>query len=334
MSLRNKILGFTLLATFAAMAALTFTPVVLEAGDNLDAPGNNVIYDLFWDPRIFGDGVDYPGFISWFHNPAGMPGALDQGAFEAAIEASFNTWEAVDDGLPQEPLVPVVNLIGETTASAVAPDGAALDGINAVIWVAGSPGGVLATAPCYRLTAPTMTENDGAGNTVMNFAGGPTIPFPGPIGVTYPTGTLIDCGIEFDSADNWSTSAGPQPNAFDVESVATHEIGHFLGISHSTVGNLTGVSSLSATMAPFGISNNIDLRSLQEDDKASLLRTYARNATSVVPQTVGGRGVIQFDLRKGGACEAATGVSVWAYRTSEGLLGANRIETFSGSEYR
>lgn len=334
MNQRNKALGYTLLAVLVATLVLTLTPVIVEAGDNLDAPGDNVIYDLFWDQRTFDGTVGFPGFVGWSHNPAGMPGALDQTEFENSVEASFNIWEAVDDGLVEEPLVPIVNFIGTTTASAASPDGAALDGINAVIWVAGTPGGVLATTPCYRLSAPTVTEDDGNGNTVMNFVGGPTIPFPGPIGVTYPTGTLIDCGIEFDSADSWSTNAGPQVGAFDVVSVATHEIGHFLGLSHSTVGNLTGIDSVSATMAPFGTSNNIELRSLQEDDTASLLRTYARNAISPVPQTAGGRGVIQFDLRKGGACLAATGVSVWAYRTSEGLLGANRVETFSGSEFR
>jgi hypothetical protein len=166
----------------------------------------------------------------------------------------------------------------------------------------------------------------------MNFSGGITIPFPGPVGVTYPKGALLDCGIEFDSADPWSTTGAG--GSFDVQSVGTHEIGHFLGLSHSTVGNLTGVNPVSATMAPFGITGNTDLRSLEEDDTASVLRTYARNANPILPQTVGGRGLIQFDLRKGVACEPATGVSVWAYRTADGLLGANRVETFSGSEYR
>ena len=43
-----------------------------------------------------------------------------------------------------------------------------------------------------------------------------------------------------------------------------------------------------ATMVPAGTSGNIDLRSLVEDDIASIIRTYARNSTPPGPQTVGG----------------------------------------------
>ena len=59
----------------------------------------------------------------------------------------------------------------------------------------------------------------------MPVDGGPSIPFPGPPGVTYPAGTVIDCGMRFDSFDTWSTSDVPDPSGFDVQSVATHEGG-------------------------------------------------------------------------------------------------------------
>lgn len=333
MNQQKNILGLLLTAVAILMLGLTLRPAVLVAGDNLDSPDAVLeqIYDLYWDARVYSGLSTYPDSIPWFHDSTGMPGGLDQGAFETAVETSFNTWEAVDDGLVQEPLVPRMSFGGATSALSPPPSPTAFDGINVVSWIADGPSGLLAVAPCYKLSAPTTTALDTEGNTVMNFSGGVSIPFPGPPGVTYPKGILLDCGIQFDNIDPWSTSGG---SGFDVQSVATHEIGHFLGLSHSTVGNLAGVSPNSATMIPFGTSANTDLRSLQEDDAASLLRTYARNANPIVPQTVGGRGVIQFNLAKGGACEAATGVSVWAYRTSEGLLGATRVETFSGSEYR
>ena len=44
--------------------------------------------------------------------------------------------------------------------------------------------------------------------------------------------------------------------------------------------------------------------------------------------------MIEFNLGKGAACEPASGVAVWAYETSGGLNGANRVETFSGSQFR
>ena len=140
--------------------------------------------------------------------------------------------------------------------------------------------------------------------------------------------------MEFDALDSWSTAAGPVPGEYDVQAIATHEGGHWLGVSHSTVGLALPLNAETATMVPAGTSGNIDLRSLVEDDIASIIRTYARNSTPPGPQTVGGRAVIKFTLKKGATCEPATGVSVWAYETSGGLNGPNRVETFSGSQFR
>ena len=305
-----------------------FTSANLNAGDNLDMQPveGGQIYDLRWDPRLF----DPSGFIEWFHNPSGIPVGVSPGAFETEIETAFNNWEAVGS-LPGSPVVPVVNK-GSTTTTA---NQMVLDGINAVAWVqVDFFGGFLARAPCYFLTAPTTTIDQG-GETRLPIDGmGGTIPFPGAPGVTYPPGTAVDCWMEFDALDTWSTAAGPVFGEYDVQSVATHEGGHFLGVSHSTVGLALPLNADTATMVPAGTSNNIDLRSLAEDDIASIIRTYARNSTPPGPQTVGGRGVIEFILAKGATCQPATGVAVWAYETSGGLNGPNRVETFSGSQFR
>ncbi len=309
----------------------TFTPTNLNAGDNLDMQPveGGQIFDLRWDPRLFDAVLSPPGFIEWFHNPSGIPGGLNQSAFETEMETSFNNWEAIGS-LPGSPLVPVVNQGPmSTTASPMT-----LDGINTVGWIAVDFGGFLARAPCYFLTADTTTIDVSGDTHLPTDDVGGTIPFPGAIGVTYPPGTAVDCWMEFDSLDTWSTAAGPVPNQFDVQSVATHEDGHFLGGSHSTVGLASPLNAETATMVPIGTSNNIDLRSLAEDDIASMIRTYARNSTPPGPQTVGGRGLIEFTLGKGAACEPATGVSVWAYETAGGIDGANRVETFSGSQFR
>jgi len=159
-----------------------------------------------------------------------------------------------------------------------------------------------------------------------------TIPFPGPAGITYPAGTLIDCGIRFDNQDSWTT-AGAVPGSFDVQAIATHEEGHFIALSHSTVGQTTGPLSDDATMIPFVSTNNIDFRSLHNDDIASALRTYSR--VNGLAQTTGGRGRIIGTLKKSAGCtQVSTGVSVRAYLASQGLEGVNSIETFSGSQFR
>ena len=306
----------------------TFTPPNLNAGDNLDQQPveGGQIYDLRWDPRLF----DPSGFIEWFHNPSLIP--INQGAFETEIETAFNNWEAVGS-LPGSPLVPEVNKGSTTTAA----DPLELDGINTVAWVqVDFFGGFLARAPCYFLTADTTTIDQGGETRLPIDENVPpaTIPFPGAPGVTYPPGTAVDCWMEFDALDNWSTAAGPVAGQYDVQAIATHEGGHWLGVSHSTVGLALPLNAETATMVPAGTSGNIDLRSLVEDDIASIIRTYARNSTPPGPQTVGGRAVIEFNLGKGAACEPASGVAVWAYETSGGLNGANRVETFSGSQFR
>jgi len=209
-----------------------------------------------------------------------------------------------------------------------------LDGINTVGWVSVDFGGFLARAPCYFLTADT-TMIDVGGETRLPIDGmGGMIPFPGSPGVTYPPGAAVDCWMEFDSVDPWSTAAGSVANRFDVQSIGTHEGGHFLGTSHSTVGLALGLNAETATMVPAGTSGNIDLRSLTEDDIASLLRTYARTSTPPLDQTAGGRGLIQFALGQGASCDPGTGVAVWAYETAGGINGANRVETFSGLQFR
>ena len=303
----------------------------MRASDNIDYELDGQIRDVVWDSRLFDGTAGFAGAIFWSHNPSGMPGNISQAAFEAGIESSFNTWESVDDGVPEEPLVPVVNFGGQTTVT----DAFALDGVNVVAWQPDFPGGTLAVTPCWALDAPTTTTTDTTGRTVMPIDSGPPIPFPGPPGVTYPVGTVIDCGMRFDSLDSWSTTEVPDPNGFDVQSVATHEGGHFIGVSHSTLGDFTAIDPKSATMLPLAAPGDSSFRTLEEDDKASVLRVYARNRFSgPVPATVGGRAVINLTLLKGGACTPATGVSVVAYRTQSGIDGMNRVEAFSGSQLR
>ena len=108
----------------AVAAGLTTTT---RASDNLDFAINGQVVEIVWDSRLFDGTPGFPGAIVWSHNRSGIPSNLDPAAFEATIDASFNTWESVDNGVPEEPLVPVVNFAGQSTAT----DAFALDGVSA-----------------------------------------------------------------------------------------------------------------------------------------------------------------------------------------------------------
>jgi hypothetical protein len=79
------------------------------------------------------------------------------------------------------------------------------------------------------------------------------------------SGNLIDADIIFNGRDHrFSTDLAA--GTYDIQNIATHEIGHFAGFDH------TGVYG--ATLVPFAFYAETRLRSLSRDDRAALETVY------------------------------------------------------------
>jgi hypothetical protein len=80
------------------------------------------------------------------------------------------------------------------------------------------------------------------------------------------TGAILDADIEINSFQNeFSTDDVTITN--DLQAVLTHEVGHFLGLDHSTVEN--------ATMRANYDLSNLGARTLSSDDRAGICSVYS-----------------------------------------------------------
>jgi hypothetical protein len=85
------------------------------------------------------------------------------------------------------------------------------------------------------------------------------------------TGSLViqEADIAFSTTVPFSTSG--DPNGYDIQAVATHEIGHFLGLDHSPL--------LSSVMTPYSVAGQLDQRVLSYDDIAALIFLYPASSS-------------------------------------------------------
>ena len=110
------------------------------------------------------------------------------------------------------------------------------------------------------------------------------------------TGELVEADIFFNSAFAWSVAANGEPDRFDLETIALHEIGHFSGLGHSALGEteLTSsgrrVTSAEAVMFPIAFGpGNVANRTLRADDVAGISDLYPDDGFNEKTGSLSGR---------------------------------------------
>jgi hypothetical protein len=95
------------------------------------------------------------------------------------------------------------------------------------------------------------------------------------------TGAVLESDIFFNSEFAWSVSAAGEPDHYDLQTIALHEIGHLSGLSHSALGETELVAggrrvvATDAVMFPiaFGPGTTFN-RTLHDDDVAGISVLY------------------------------------------------------------
>jgi hypothetical protein len=146
------------------------------------------------------------------------------------------------------------------------------------------------------------------------------------------TGEIVESDIFFNSAPSipWSVSAGGTSGRFDLQSIATHEIGHFWGLGHSALGETEQVSggrrviAKGAAMFPIAYSpGNITDRALQPDDIAGISDLYPSGGFSSLTGSVTGT------ITKNG--QGVFGAHVVAFSPTSGALVGNFTQDATGA---
>jgi hypothetical protein len=307
---------------FAACVAAAAGCAGVLAGGNLEEITNNGsrISDIFWDSRalpivwrINSQGVvnncnNGNPFCTGGVSPVTLQNSID------VLDAGYEAWEAI-------PTSRIAYTFGGTSTRTTV----GLDDVHLVTWADTNPNlcptGVVATTPSVRVIAPltvSSTNRDLNGDGIVDLD-----PAIYPTGTVIPAGTIIDADIAWCAAGNdfIAEPLDANPTTFDIGAVGTHEIGHFHGLSHSTL-----IAPI-ATMLPFVDFTEAyarDIRVLSRDDEAAASRYYPE------PSFASDYGRITGRLFFPGGTTAADGVSVTAI---DRATGEQVVQVFSVSRF-
>ncbi len=226
------------ITSFVGAVLLVLAPAASPHSNNLTLIGGAVHADR-WPQSAQ---------LVWNINPAHGPNIAGARPVEDVVQAAFDTWTSAPNA--------ALN-VTRGNDSAVTTFG--MDGTNLICFVCH---GDFDSEP--ETLAVTMT-------TVATEAGVPD----GNGGTTQFAGQILDADIIFNSAHDFTVdgSAGGQ----DLQTVATHEIGHFFGLAHSAV--------VRAVMYPFAPPMQTRL---SYDDVAAISVNYGKAAPDIPTVSIAG----------------------------------------------
>jgi hypothetical protein len=189
--------------------------------------------------------------IQWNLNPTAGSNITGSAGVSTVITNSFATWIASPNTT-----LPVT----QGANSTVGNESSSPSNINLICFVCSDVqfGGTETLAETITTTADAAGQSDGHGGTTQ-FAG-----------------QIIKADIAFNPGVQFNTG-GSGGTGQDMQTVATHEIGHFFGLDHSAITR--------AVMYPFAPDV---LTTLSYDDVAGISSLYPKNPTDVTTGTISG----------------------------------------------
>jgi predicted Zn-dependent protease with MMP-like domain len=209
--------------------------------------------------------------VVWNLNPQTGSNIVGSRSVHDVIAASFATWL----GAPNAALN-----VSEGAMTNVSSEAASPASVNLICFVCGDADfsrDNTTLAVTITTTADSAGQNDGHGGTAA-FAG-----------------QILKADIIFNPSVTFTTDAGGVGE--DLQTVATHEVGHFFGLDHSGV--------VRAVMFPFAS----DLTTLSYDDVAGIAALYPKGTPDFQAGSISGR--VQF-----ASGTAVFGAHVFAESTS------------------
>ncbi len=204
------------------------------------------------NPGIHWDNSAFP--IVWSPNPqTGSNISGDRDAV-AVISLAFHTWTSAPNAS-----------LSATQGDSTSVSSPGNDGINLICFTCSTDFNKDTTT-----LAVTVTTSADAAMVGQKDKNGRQIKF---------AGQILDADILFNPAVTYSTNnGGPESGASDLQTVATHEIGHFFGLDHSAVAR--------AIMFPYSPGME---RTLSYDDVAGIAMLYPKGVPDMPTGRISGK---------------------------------------------